>query len=195
MANRFLYLVRHGEAIDDGALSEAGERQARLTGERLRGVPFAAIHHSPLPRAARTAALISAHHPDVPVHASELVGDYLPSVPDAVPPVYKEFLAQFSAAERNSGPPLAAAALARHARPVDADRHELIVTHNFLIAWFVRDALDAPDARWLGLNQGNCGVTVIRYRADRPAQLLVHNDLGHLPPELRWTGFPPELRV
>lgn len=29
----------------------------------------------------------------------------------------------------------------------------------------------------------------------RPAALLVHNDLEHLPPELRWTGFSPEQRL
>ena len=62
---RFLYLVRHGEAVPhDGPLSEAGERQARLTGKRLKDVPFSAIHHGPLPRAAQTAALIAAYLPE-----------------------------------------------------------------------------------------------------------------------------------
>jgi len=64
---------------------------------------------------------------------------------------------------------LAAAAIERHAVTADEDRHELIVTHNFLIGWFVRHALAAPDWRWLGLNQGNCALTVILYRPDRPA--------------------------
>jgi broad specificity phosphatase PhoE len=40
---RFLFLVRHGEAPGDGELSEAGREQARLTGERLRDVPFGGI--------------------------------------------------------------------------------------------------------------------------------------------------------
>ena len=35
MASRFLYLVRHGEAAEGGGLSDAGEEQARRTGERL----------------------------------------------------------------------------------------------------------------------------------------------------------------
>jgi hypothetical protein len=80
---RFLYLVRHGAADPhDGPLSAAGREQARLTGERLRDVPFSGICHGPLPRAAQTAELIAASLPGVPVCADDLAGDYLPSDPD-----------------------------------------------------------------------------------------------------------------
>ena len=63
------------------------------------------------------------------------------------------------------------------------------ITHNFVIAWFVREVLGAPEWRWLGLNQANCGLTIIRVRSAKPAVLVTHNDLGHLPVELR-TGMP-----
>jgi probable phosphoglycerate mutase len=59
----------------------------------------------------------------------------------------------------------------------------------------VRDALDAPDARWLGLNAANCALTVIQYRPGVPPALISFNDTGHLPPDLRWTGFPPDLHI
>src|ERR1700727_3045329 len=59
MASRFLYLVRHGEAAGGGGLSDAGEEQARRTGERLKNLRVDRIHHSPLPRAAQTARLIA----------------------------------------------------------------------------------------------------------------------------------------
>ena len=53
---RFLYLVRHGDASPhDGPLSPAGQERARLTGRRLKDVPFSAVYHGPLPRAAQTA--------------------------------------------------------------------------------------------------------------------------------------------
>ena len=75
---RFLYLVRHGDASPhDGPLSPAGQEQARLTGRRLKDVPFSAVYHGPLPRAAQTAKLIAASLPGVPVSASELAGDYI----------------------------------------------------------------------------------------------------------------------
>ncbi|MFD0591342.1 histidine phosphatase family protein [Catellatospora coxensis] len=82
-ANRFLYLVRHGEADALGELTEAGLEQARLTGERLASVPFASVQHSPVRRAAHTAALITAHLPGVPVEESPLAGDYVPYLPPA----------------------------------------------------------------------------------------------------------------
>ena len=195
----FLYLVRHGEASPhDGPLSPAGEQQAELTGRRLKDVPLSAIQHGPLPRAAQTARLIAACIPGVPVSASDLAGDYLPSDPDPddLPPSYASFVAGFSAAERAQGPRLAAAAIDRFAQagPEDGDNHELIVTHNFLIGWLVSQAMAAPSWRWLGVNQMNCALTVIAYRTGLPPALISFNDAGHLPPELRWNGFPAAVR-
>jgi serine/threonine-protein phosphatase PGAM5 len=196
---RFLYLVRHGVADPhDGPLSAAGREQARLTGQRLEGVPFSAIYHGPLPRAAQTASLIAESLPGVPVHVCDLAGDYLPSVPapDAVPASFAKLIDGFSAAERAEGAKLAAAALERFARPGDdqSDAHELVVTHNFLIGWLVSQALDAPPWRWMGVNQMNCGVSIIGYLPGPLAALISFNDGGHLPPQLRWTGFPAALR-
>jgi len=195
---RFLFLVRHGEAPGDGELSEAGREQARLTGERLRDVPFGGICHGPLPRAAQTAELIAACLPGVPVSASDLAGDYLPSDPDpaALPPSYARFVASFPASERTEGPQRAAAALERFTRPggPDGDEYELVVTHNFLVGWLVSQAMAGPPWRWLGVNQMNCAISVIAYQAGLPASLLTFNDAGHLSPELRWTGFPSTLR-
>ena len=197
MANRILYLARHGEATSDGRLTDNGRRQAHLLGERLSGVPFAAVHHSPVPRAAQTAALVAQSLPAVPVAVDETLGDYVPPVPApaTLPAVFARFLAAFSAEELADGAKLAARALDRHAGPAQAATRELLVTHNFVVAWFIRHALDAPDWRWLGLNLGNCGLTVIVYRDDRPPTLAVVNDMDHLPPGLRWTGFPPDQHV
>lgn len=192
---RFLYLVRHGDASPhDGPLSEVGREQARLAGHRLRQVPLAAIRHGPLPRAAQTAAIISEEFPGVPVSATELAGDYVPSDPDPaeLPAPFARFLSSYSADERADGARLARAALREFATAGadGSDAHELIVTHNFLIGWLVSQALNAPSWRWLGLNQMNAGLTVIAYQAGSPPSLISFNDAGHLPPALRWTGFP-----
>jgi serine/threonine-protein phosphatase PGAM5 len=194
VANRFLYLARHGEAIDDGDLSEVGRQQARLLGQRLSPVPLSVIAHGPLPRAVQTAELIAEYRPAVPVHCSELLGDYVPAVPEILPPALTHFFDGCTADELAEGADLAARAIARYAVPAERETHELIVTHSFLIAWFVRHALDAPVGRWLGLNQCNAGLTVLLYRPERPPSLVQFNDLSHLPEALRWTGFPPELR-
>ncbi|MFC8230930.1 histidine phosphatase family protein [Streptomyces sp. NPDC057287] len=204
-ATRFLYVARHGEASpDETELTERGRQQAVLLGERLRGVPLSAVHHGPLPRAAETARLVHEQlRKDVPLLVSEPAGDYVPYVPqrEELPEDSADrllgFVEQFPEAERSRGPELAGAALARFTGPAEGTdpRHELVVTHAFLAAWFVRDALDAPAWRWLGLNHSNAALTVIRYTPGRPAALVMFNDMGHLPEELRWTGFPPELRV
>ncbi|MEV1167974.1 histidine phosphatase family protein [Nonomuraea sp. NPDC049784] len=196
---RYLYLTRHGEATpDESGLTENGRRQATLLGERLKGVPFAAIHHGPLPRAAQTARLIAEQLPDVPVRVSEAAGDFVPYVPkrEELPPQHADrllgFVGQFP---EDGGARLAREAEELFTGPVEGTRHELVVTHNFLIGWLVRATLDAPDWRWLGLNHCNAALTVIRYAQDRPSSVLFYNDMAHLPPELRWTGFPPELRL
>jgi serine/threonine-protein phosphatase PGAM5 len=197
--SHFVYLVRHGDAAPhDGPLSPIGEQQAKLTGQRLKDVPFSAIYHGPLPRAAQTASLIAAFTPAVPVTSSDLAGDYLPSDPDTddLPASYARFLGQFSEADRSEGPKLAAAAIQAftQAGPAGKDGYTLIVTHNLLIGWLVSQALAAPAWRWLGLNQMNCALTIIAYQPGLPPSLLTFNDAGHLPPELRWTGFPAPLR-
>jgi broad specificity phosphatase PhoE len=118
-----------------------------------------------------------------------------PPEPGELPPPHASFLAGFSTAERAEGPKVAAEALKRFARADgEPDTYELLVTHNFLIGWLVSQAMGAPPWRWLGLNQMNCGLTVIAYQPGLPAGLISFNDAGHLPPELRWTGFPAALR-
>ncbi|MER7756712.1 histidine phosphatase family protein [Kitasatospora sp. NPDC097643] len=203
-ATRYLYLVRHGEALpDESGLTENGRRQAVLLGQRLRDVPFSAVHHGPLPRAAQTARLIGEQLNSIPLQVSEAAGDYVPDVPerDELPADSADFLLrfvdQFTAEERERGPVLARQALERFTGPVDGDeaRHELVVTHNFLVGWLVRHAMDAPKWRWLGLNHCNAALTVIRYAPGRPSSVLFYNDMRHLPAELRWTGFPPELHI
>lgn len=203
-ATRYLYLARHGEASsDETTLTETGRRQAFLLGERLRSTPLSSIRHGPLPRARQTAQLIGAQLGDVPLHPAEPAGDYVPHLPakEELPPDAADtmlgFLAQVPEEARERGPALAREALAEFTGPVDGDRprHELVVTHSFLIGWLVRAALDAPEWRWMGLNHGNAALTVIRYAPGRPSSVLVHNDMRHLPAELRWTGFPPDLRI
>jgi probable phosphoglycerate mutase len=203
-ATRYLYLVRHAEALpDESGLTENGRRQAVLLGQRLRDIPFSAVHHGPLPRAAQTAHLIGDLLKNVPLHISDAAGDCVPDVPerDQLPANSAHFLLRFldqvTDEERERGPVLARQALEQFTGPVDGDdaRHELVVTHSFLVGWLVRHAMDAPKWRWLGLNHCNAALTVLQYAPDRPSSVLVYNDTRHLPAHLRWTGFPPELHI
>jgi len=191
MGTRHLYLARHGEADAFGRLTDAGRRQAGLLGERLARVPVDAVWHSPLPRAVASAHELARHLPDVPVaEAAELV-DHVPYVPPAgeTPPSWLGFFDGYDDAEAASGRRTAGSLVERFTAPVDADTHEVLVTHAYPIAWLVRHALDAPAVRWLGLESANAALTVLEYRPSLPPTLVLFNDLGHLPAPLRWTGF------
>lgn len=194
MATRHLYVVRHGAADAFGELTEIGRRQSALLGERLTGLPIDAVWHSPLPRAARSAQILGEHLPAVSVReAAELV-DHVPHVPDDIPSAWAGFFDGYDAEEAAAGARVADALIERFARPADTETHEVLVTHAYPVAWLVRHALDAPPARWLGLDCGNTALTVIEYRSGLAPTLVVYNDMSHLPAELRWTGFGPGAR-
>jgi probable phosphoglycerate mutase len=195
-ATRYLYLARHGQALpDESGLTETGRRQAVLLGERLREVPISVVHHGPLARASQTASLIAGQLDGVPLRRSEVAGDYVPYMPDKdeLPEETAGYLLRFldwvTEEDREEGAALAAQALERFTGPAEGpageERHELVVTHNFLVGWLVRAALDAPKWRWLGLNHGNAALTVIRYTPGRLPALLSWNDSGHIPAGLR----------
>jgi len=196
---QYLYLVRHGEQQDaeyglpDGPLSPRGKRQAHLIAERLGGVPFTGAWHSPLQRAAETAAIIADRLPSLTPEPSPLLFDCIPSgrAPE-MPKAYAPFFNSVSDDQIEAGRAQMEDAAAEFLHPHGGPRHDLLITHNFVIAWFVREVLGAPDWRWISINQANCGLTVLQQKPGRPWSLITHNDLGHLPVELR-TGLPDPL--
>lgn len=196
--SRYLYLVRHGEQVDaeyglpDGPLSPRGQRQARAIADRLSGVPFTEAYTSPLQRAVETADVMCELMPAVVPEPSALLMDCIPSGPtDDMPSVFEPFFGGVSAEEIAAGEAQMADATAEWLSAGQGDSHQLLITHNFVIAWFVREVFGASAWRWMGINQAHCGLTIIRVRTAKPAVLVTHNDLGHLPAELR-TGLPDE---
>lgn len=194
--SRYLYLVRHGEQQDaehgmpDGPLSARGVRQAKAVAERLGGVPFSGAWTSPLQRAQETARIMTERMPAIEPEPSALLMDCIPSGPGVdMPHAFEPFFGGVTAEEIEAGEAQMSDALAEWLAPSREDRHELLITHNFVIGAFVREAFGAAPWRWLGISQANCGLTIIRVRSAKPPVLVTHNDLGHLPPEIR-TGLP-----
>jgi probable phosphoglycerate mutase len=194
--SHYLYLVRHGEQLDaehgmpDGPLSPRGRRQAERIAERLSGVPFTGAWHSPLRRAQETAQVLAERMPALQPKPSALLFDCVPSGPTPdLPHAFETWFHSVTEAEIEAGRAQMSDAVDEFFAPARGDRHDLLITHNFVIGWFVRHVFDAPEWRWLGINQANCGLTIIRVRSAKPPVLVVHNDLGHLPVELR-TGLP-----
>jgi len=196
---QYLYLVRHGEQQDaehglpDGPLSPRGKRQAHLIAERLGGVPFTGAWHSPLQRAEETAKIIAQRLPALTSEPSPLLMDCIPSgkAPE-MPSVFDPFFGSVTEEQIEAGRAQMEDAASEFLRSRPGARHDLLITHNFVIGWFVREVLGAPDWRWISINQANCGLTVLQQKPGRPWTLVTHNDLGHLPVELR-TGLPEPL--
>jgi probable phosphoglycerate mutase len=103
--------------------------------------------------------------------------------------VFDPFFGSVTEADIEAGSAQMADAVAEFLAPGRQGETDLLVTHNNVIAWFVLEALGAPAWKWVTLNQANCGITVLQQRPGRPWALVSHNDLGHLPVELR-SGIP-----
>ncbi|MBZ2196795.1 histidine phosphatase family protein [Occultella gossypii] len=201
MATRFLYIARHGDADPFGELTDTGREQARLLGRRLALLPIDAVWHSPLPRAEASARELATHLPDgTPVSAAAELIDHVPYVPapEETPTAWVPFFDGYDADEAAAGHRIARSLTSRFAAAADgadaADVHEVLITHSYPIAWLVRDALEAPAARWLGLDSANTALTVIEHRSGLPPTITMFNDMSHLPAEFRWTGFPRTIR-
>ena len=198
---QYLYLVRHGEhrdaehGVTDGPLSPRGRRQAALLAERIGGVPLTNVWYAPSTVATETAAIVRDRLPSLDPKPSALLFDCVPSGSTSeVPKAFASWFGSATPAEIEAGRAQMADAWAEFVTPGGHDRHDLLITHNLVIAEFVRHAFDAPEWRWLGLTQAHCGLTVLRARSGRPVTVVSHNDLAHLPVELR-TGLVEPLPV
>jgi probable phosphoglycerate mutase len=197
----YIYLVRHGEHQDaeqgvaDGPLSARGRRQAEALADRLSPLPLSAVWHSPLERAAETARAVADRLPSVDPQPSALLFDCVPTgMTEDTPAVYEPFFGSVTEAEIEAGRAQMSDAVSAFLVRKPGEVHELLITHNFVISWFVREVLQMPEWRWMTLNQAHCGLTVIAQKNGRPWSLVTHNDLAHLPFELQ-TGLPEPLPV
>ena len=197
----YIYLVRHGEhqdaeyGLSDGPLSPRGRRQASLLADRLSGIAFDGVWHSPLMRAAQTASAVAERMPSASPEPSALLFDCVPTgMTDETPAVFEPFFGSVTEAEVDAGRAQMSDAVSEFLVRKSGEVHELIITHNFVIGWFVREVLQAPEWRWMTLNQAHCGLTVLSQKQGRPWTLVSHNDLAHLPVELR-TGLPEDYPV
>lgn len=180
-----LVLVRHGEATagdhaDDPELSDRGRRQVAALAERLNGRTFSAICHGPRRRAQQTAELLST---GAPLELATHLDDRTP-VPSVVrqDPYTANQLAWFADVptdERDPNGVYLDRAWLQLTTDVAQRGSLLAVTHAFVLAWFVRCAMDSPPHRWMGLNPANASISVIDIRPSGPV-LQSFNDTGHL---------------
>ena len=142
-----LFLGCHGEAtgdIADSGLSPLGVVQSRLLGERLRGEGAVEVRHGPRRRAAQTAAILGelCH---TPVVADPVLDDRTPMPAPGRQGSYPDRMQAWFAAvhhdERDEGGERLSAAVQTC---LADDRPLVLVSHAFVVAWFVQQILGAP---------------------------------------------------
>ena len=196
-----IIMVRHGEHLDaehgviDGTLSPRGIAQAEALGSRLAGLEISRIWHSPLERAWETVNVLGTFVQAKFTEPSALLMDCIPGGKTAeTPAVFDPFFGSVTQEEVEAGRAQMEDAIGDFLSAGSQGNTDLIVTHNNVISWFVREVLEAPEWRWVTLNQSHCGITVLQQRPGRPWALVSHNDVGHLPVELR-SGTPDAFSI
>lgn len=189
--NTTLHLVRHAEPAphteeaDAPGLSSLGRAQALRVGERFASASLHAVLHSPQRRARETAQVLATRLSDSVVEQSQLLRDVTP-VPgdqedDSYPRWLRQRLLKVPAEERDVGGEGLSRTVRHFGQVYEREaRHLLLITHAFVVGWFVRHALDAPAWRWAGLQPSNASVTIAQFSAARPPMLLAFNDVAHL---------------
>jgi serine/threonine-protein phosphatase PGAM5 len=188
---RAVYLVRHGaydtnSKVDPavgGSLTPLGIVEARLLGNRLRGLPlhFDSITSSTMERARETAEIIHESLPDVGLRQSP---DLTECTPPAARPLEGASLdEQVACAKRLDH------VFAEDFKPATiADRSDLIVAHGNVIRYLVTKALGVDTRAWPGFSLAHGSLTIIRVRADGTMSVAAVGDVGHIPANLQSWG-------
>jgi serine/threonine-protein phosphatase PGAM5 len=191
----YVILIRHGmydsdsTVTDDAkgnALNALGHEQARLTGQRLKGLPVKihALVTSPYLRALETAEDIGAVIGMKPV-VDTLLHECTPrfeSRPDYTRLASDE---EMAACETNLG-----AAFGRYFAPTpEADTHDVLVCHGNVIRWLVCKAMGIDPHNWRRFTIGNGSITALVVAPDGTLRMAAYSDTGHIPVEKQtWTG-------
>ncbi len=195
-------LLRHGQTplsvekrfsgVGDPELTDVGRRQAAAAATRLASSGATAVVHSPLTRAAQTAALV-AHALGVEPQVEEDLretdfGDWEGStfgeVAQEWPDEMTAWLADTSVAPPHGESFDATTVRVQQARARLLERHAgqtvVVVSHVTPIKTLLRLALDAPPSALYRMHLDLACVSEVRWYADGPAVVRSMNDTSHL---------------
>jgi probable phosphoglycerate mutase len=163
-----IHLVRHADAAGhedaDPGISDLGRQQVGALAERLAGRPVTGVWHGPRRRTAETAALLADLLVGPAPAPCALLDDRTPVPSDArrhdYPAPSWSFLDAVPPGERDEdgrGLTTAWRTLLAETR----GREVVLVTHAFVVSWFVTRILDTAPAAWMRLPVANAALTTV----------------------------------
>lgn len=198
-ASRHVLLIRHSQYRLDGAsdgertLTDLGERQAALLGQRLATIHAAdegafkafalnQLQSSELTRAIQTADILAPWLPHAVRSRDGVLDEGRPCLPEPAPRHRHAYTDRNGDAER----------IERAYRTIcrkppaeqKADTHEVVVCHANVIRFVVCRALQLPPEAWLRMSLPHASLTYIVVRPTGDVSLKALGDSGHLPPEM-----------
>lgn len=193
MPRRFVYLIRHGQydhdhTVEDelgGTLTDLGREQAEYTAEALHYLPVTAIYSSTMHRAADTATIIAANFPTIDVQPTEDLWECIPTMPPRFAPYFAN-RADVTSESTTSCQARFDAVFERYFVTAQAeDQHDILVCHGNIIRYLVCKAMAIDAHSWASFLMHHCGISRVVIEADGQLFVISHNDIGHLPPDLR----------
>ncbi len=192
MAKRTIYLIRHGQqdrqpSYDDvleTGLTALGRKQAKLTAKRLKSVPVTSIHSSDMKRAVETAQVIDSYFPKLKIEQTSLLRECVPSIP--LSKEKRPYFQKFTKSEIGQCKTNLDKIYKAFFKPArGTDKCHFIVCHGNVIRYLISKMLQAAPGAWVHMDIQNCGISTIIIEPEWGMYLLYHNDVAHLPKDLR----------
>ncbi|CAN7985868.1 unnamed protein product [Ixodes hexagonus] len=199
-ATRHLYLVRHGQynlkgdSDRDLTLTELGQKQADLTGQRLKqlNLPFSRMVYSTMTRATETARIIHGHFEHLPLEPCELIREGAPIPPEPPSGAWKpeaKVVARIPKSTIHTIPKLNTLNL----RDIGRDFWEIRKCTKLTVPFFSTAcrsarALQFPPEGWLRFSLANCSISVVSILPSGRVLVRTVGDCGHFPKEMITTN-------
>lgn len=193
MAERLIFLVRHGQYHFDGQnrgrLTELGWEQARYTGDLLQRYRVNRILCSTLPRAQETAKVIGRMAKRTP-QEDELLVEAVPSIPPRMAETILQMMENdptLTHAAIHEHKKRADAAFERYFVPVEGDAYQIdvLVAHGNIIRYFACCALGVNHDTWAKFDIGHASISSVTIGANGAMSLVSWNEMHHIPGDMR----------
>lgn len=181
MAIKRIILVRHGQYKKEPSevLTPLGRKQAKFAGKRLKEISFHVFHHSTMPRAQETAAIIcKAMGYKKPLLGSQVLHECVPGFPKKLRKKHgftdeKKLKKDKRQADR---------AYKKLFTYSPRNRVELVVCHGNIIRYFICKALGVDTECWRRFDIKQCGISIVELDSKKKSiKVISHNDVGHIP--------------